>query len=92
MNHRTLTKSVLTQILWNNGFSMSLNESGATVRLDDFLKLQGVVGTGGEAKIRIQAGEVQLNGEVETRRRKQLSNGDIVECEGESFVVDLADL
>jgi ribosome-associated protein len=92
LNHRTLTKSVLTQILWNNGFSMSLNESGATVRLDDFLKLQGVVGTGGEAKIRIQAGEVQLNGEVETRRRKQLSNGDIVECEGESFVVDLADL
>ncbi|MDC0295408.1 RNA-binding S4 domain-containing protein [bacterium] len=71
---------------------MSLNESGATVRLDDFLKLQGVVGTGGEAKIRIQAGEVQLNGEVEIRRRKQLSNGDIVECEGESFVVDLADL
>ena len=59
----------------------------ATIRLDDFLKYCGVVGTGGQAKVLIQAGEVRLNGEVETRRRKQLAVGDIVELLGERFEV-----
>ena len=58
------------------------------IRLDDFLKRSGLVGTGGEAKLRIQAGEVIVNGEVETRRRKQLSLGDIVEAVGETLTVD----
>ncbi|WP_164102970.1 RNA-binding S4 domain-containing protein [Candidatus Laterigemmans baculatus] len=57
------------------------------IRLDDFLKFCGVVGTGGQAKVLIQAGEVQVNGEVETRRRKQLDRGDVVELLGERFVV-----
>lgn len=47
--------------------------------LDQFLKLQGAVGTGGEAKVMIQSGEVKLNGKVETRRRKKLQLGDVVE-------------
>lgn len=50
--------------------------------LDQFLKLQGAVGTGGEAKTMIQSGEVKLNGVVETRRRKKLQLGDIVEIGG----------
>ena len=58
------------------------------IRLDDFLKCQGLVGTGGEAKIRIQSGEVLVNGLVETRRRKQLQAGDIVELSGERLVVE----
>lgn len=49
------------------------------IRLDDFLKCQGWVGTGGEAKIRIQTGEVFVNGELETRRRRQLHVGDQVQ-------------
>ena len=61
----------------------------AIIRLDDFLKHCGLVGTGGEAKLRIQAGEVLVNGEVETRRRKQLSAGDAVEIDGETWVVDI---
>lgn len=63
------------------------SESGATIRLDDFLKFCGVVGTGGQAKVLIQAGEVKVNGEVETRRRKQLDRGDVVELLGERFEV-----
>jgi len=59
------------------------------IRLDDFLKHCGLVGTGGEAKLRIQAGEVFVNGQVETRRRKQLSVGDVVELDGEDWVVDV---
>ena len=57
--------------------------------LDQFLKLCGIVGTGGQAKQLIQGGEVIVNGEVETRRRKKLTLGDRVEVAGEVFEVDL---
>ena len=65
---------------------MSSNEA-QNVRLDDFLKMRGMVSTGGEAKLRIQSGEVTLNGEVETRRRKQLVVGDVVVFMGETLIV-----
>jgi ribosome-associated protein len=57
------------------------------IRLADYLKFCGVVGTGGHAKILIQSGEVKVNGQVETRRRRQLHEGDVVELLGEKFVV-----
>jgi ribosome-associated protein len=57
------------------------------IRLGQFLKLAGVVSTGGEAKARIQAGEVKVNGEVELRRGAQLHPGDRVEMAGRSFAV-----
>lgn len=59
-----------------------------TIDLQDFLKLRGLVETGGEAKFRVQGGEVRLNGEIETRRRKKLRRGDVVEYQGERFKVD----
>ena len=59
-----------------------------TIRLDQFLKLQGLVETGGHAKIVIQSGEVRVNGEVETRRRRQLQVGDVVEYAGERLPVE----
>lgn len=46
--------------------------------LDQFLKQTGIVGSGGQAKILIQEGEVLLNGVVETRRGKKLVPGDVV--------------
>ena len=52
-----------------------------TIRLDQFLKLSGLVSTGGQAKLLIQDGSVMVNGEVETRRRRQLKPGDLVEFE-----------
>lgn len=58
------------------------------IRLDDFLKYVGFVGTGGEAKVRIQSGQAKVNGQVETRRRKQLSIGDVVEFDGETITVE----
>ena len=61
--------------------------SDSIIRLDDFLKRTGLVGTGGEAKLRIQSGEVLVNGVVETRRRKQLAIGDVVELMGEQLTV-----
>ena len=62
-------------------------DADSIIRLDDFLKRSGLIGTGGEAKMRIQSGEVSVNGEVETRRRKQLAIGDVVELMGQTLVV-----
>ena len=67
--------------------SENANEDKSIIRLDDFLKRNGLVGTGGEAKLRIQSGEVFVNGQVETRRRKQLSIGDVVDAVGETLTV-----
>lgn len=58
-----------------------------TLRLGQFLKWIGVVGTGGEAKALIQEGRVLVNGEVEIRRGRQLRPGDRIEVEGQHLIV-----
>ena len=63
------------------------SEDVSTIQLDQFLKLTGIVGTGGQAKALIQSGEVRVNGQVETRRGRKLTAGDVVQFEGESFEV-----
>jgi ribosome-associated protein len=55
--------------------------------LDQFLKQTGVVGSGGQAKILIQAGDVLLNDVVEKRRGKKLAPGDVVTVGGERLRV-----
>jgi ribosome-associated protein len=57
------------------------------LRLDHYLKLVGAADTGGQAKLFIQGGEVKLNGVVETRRRKKLAVGDVIEIAGQRFTV-----
>jgi ribosome-associated protein len=64
-------------------------EQSQQLRLDQFLKMQCIAETGGHAKLLIQAGEVLLNGEVEPRRRKKVSEGDLVEVFGETHRVTL---
>lgn len=49
--------------------------------LGQALKLADLVDTGGEAKVLVQAGDVSVNGEVETRRGRKLEAGDVVEVE-----------
>jgi ribosome-associated protein len=58
-----------------------------TIQLDQFLKVVNAVGSGGEAKHRIQNGEVEVNGQVETRRGRKLVDGDVVKFAGEEFKV-----
>ena len=58
------------------------------IKLDQFLKLMGIVGSGGQAKILIQAGEVLVNGVVETQRGRKLAIGDRVTTVGEIFHVE----
>lgn len=57
------------------------------IKLDQFLKVKGIVATGGQAKLLIQAGEVKVNGQVETRRGRKLIQGDRVYTMGETFRV-----
>jgi ribosome-associated protein len=49
------------------------------ITLGQALKASNLVGSGGEAKVLIQGGEVRVNGEVETRRGRKLQKGDVVE-------------
>lgn len=59
-----------------------------SLSLDQLLKLTGIAGTGGQAKLMIQGGEVKVNGEIETRRRRKLLAGDVVEVEGQKLTPD----
>ncbi|GAB1641004.1 RNA-binding S4 domain-containing protein [Krasilnikovia sp. MM14-A1259] len=57
---------------------------GDMIRLGQFLKLADLVDTGGEGKILIASGDVTVNGEVDTRRGRQLHRGDVVRVQGRS--------
>jgi ribosome-associated protein len=57
------------------------------IRLGELLKLAGVVGTGGEAKLLLASQEVRVNGEPESRRGRQLRAGDEVLVGGEALRV-----
>ena len=59
------------------------------VELFKILKFEGVASTGGEAKMLIADGQVKVNGTKETRKRKQIVADDVIEFDGEKFVVHL---
>ena len=60
------------------------------VELYKILKFEGLVPSGGEAKLVISEGMVLLNGEVETRKRKKILSGDVIEFAGNVMKVKLA--
>lgn len=60
------------------------------VELFKILKFEGLVATGGEAKLVIAAGQVSVNGEVETRKRRKIVDGDIVVFADETLHIHLA--
>ena len=59
------------------------------VELYKILKFEGLVSSGGEAKLLIGDGQVMVNGEVETRRRRKMLNADVIEFRGESLLLKL---
>lgn len=65
-----------------------MDRTAPAIQLDQFMKLKGMVGAGGQAKLVIQAGEVLVNGVVETRRKKKLKAGDKVTFNGRVFFVE----
>lgn len=60
------------------------------VELNKILKFEGMVGSGGEAKTVIGDNQVKVNGTVETRKRRKIISGDIIEFMGEQYRVTLA--
>lgn len=68
--------------------SKEVSIESTSIKLDQFLKWEGITATGGEAKLMIQNGMIRVNGRLEERRGKSLVPGDIVEVEGKgSFVI-----
>ncbi|MCB1691008.1 MAG: RNA-binding S4 domain-containing protein [Halioglobus sp.] len=60
------------------------------VELFKILKFEGLVTTGGEAKQVIADGQVSVNGEIETRKRRKIVDGDVVAFANESLQIRLA--
>ncbi|MGX9726967.1 MAG: RNA-binding S4 domain-containing protein [Candidatus Electronema sp. VV] len=65
--------------------------SGGFIELCSLLKLEGMAESGGEAKQLISEGQVRVNGAAETRKRRKICAGDVVECRGRSVRVADAD-
>ena len=57
------------------------------IKLGQALKLAGLVGSGIDAKMVIQNGEVTVNGEVDERRGRKLYPGDVFEYDGNQVEV-----
>ena len=57
------------------------------IKLQDLLKFANLVETGGEAKERVQGGEVRVNGEVCTMRGKKCRAGDVVSLDGQTIQI-----
>lgn len=59
------------------------------VELYKILKFEGLTSSGGEAKLLIGDGQVTVNGEVETRRRRKMVGGDVIGFRGEELQLKL---
>lgn len=66
---------------------MQIYLTTAFIELAQALKLANLVESGGHAKLVIQNGEVQLNGEVETRRGRKLQAGDRIHFNGQDIEI-----
>ncbi len=67
---------------------IKIREDEEFIKLGQAMKKAGLVGSGVDAKIIIQNGNVKVNGEVDTRRGKKLYDGDVFEYEGVTIKVE----
>lgn len=58
------------------------------IKLDALLKFASLVGSGGEAKMLIQNGEVLVNGEICTMRGKKIRPGDVISLNGCEVIIE----
>ncbi len=57
------------------------------IPLNNLLKVLNLVETGGEANMRITSGELKVNGQIETQKRKKLRPGDIIEFQNHKISI-----
>ena len=67
--------------------TVNIREDEEFIKLGQALKKGSLVGSGVEAKMVIQDGLVEVNGEVEVQRGKKLYDGDIVSFDGETIKI-----
>ena len=67
------------------GKMRELETTEEPIELYKILKFENMVNSGGEAKYVISEGQVTVNGEVETRKRKKIFSGDIIEFKDEKI-------
>lgn len=58
------------------------------IKLDQLMKLSGIVTNGSDAKYDIKEGKVKVNGKIEDRRGRKLIIGDIVEYNGSKIIIE----
>ncbi|MFT6321149.1 MAG: ribosome-associated protein [Granulosicoccus sp.] len=61
--------------------TFTLRPDDEFIELIKLLKLKNIAQSGGHAKMMVEEGLVKVNGELESRKRKKLRNGDVVEME-----------
>ena len=61
--------------------------AGDFIALHKLLKAAGLCGTGGAAKLAVEAGEVEVDGEVERSRGRKVRPGQVVRFRGEELRV-----
>jgi len=64
--------------------------SSQPVELFKILKFEGICASGAEAKLLIAAGEVFVDGQPETRKRRKMHDGDCFEIFGEKYCLELS--
>ncbi len=67
--------------------TVNIREEEEFIKLGQALKKASLVGSGVEAKMVIQDGLVEVNGEVEVQRGKKLHDGDVVSYNGETIQI-----
>ena len=66
-----------------------VNISSEPVELCKILKFEGLVDSGGEGKLAIANGQVTVNGEIETRKRRKIVSGDVIVYGSETLRIRL---
>ena len=68
--------------------TVKIREEDEFIKLGQALKKAGLVGSGVEAKMVIQDGLVELNGQTEVQRGKKLYDGDLISYNGETVKIE----
>ncbi len=67
--------------------TLTFELNGEFIELCNLLKLTGIANSGGQGKVMVSDGIVQVDGNIETRRTAKIRAGQVVECLGQKILV-----
>ncbi len=68
--------------------AVKIRQNQDYITLNNFLKIIGVISTGGEAKMFLMSNDVYVNDELESRRGRKLKKGDKIKIYNQEFIID----